>query len=642
MGNYKIIAATGCPTGIAHTFMAQEALEAAAKKAGVSIKVETHGQIGVENELTNEDIRHAEAVIIAADKDVHAERFAGKRVIEVSVSAGIKEADHLIKDALAGKGKIKDGTATSENTSTAPDVSKIGHSIYKNLMNGVSHMLPFVVAGGVLIAISFAVWGIHSAEPDHATYNATAAMIKDIGGQAMGMMVPILSAFIAESIAKRPALVAGLIGGIVANTGGAGFLGGILSGFLAGYLILFLQKLLRKMPKSLDGLKAVFILPVLGVAIVGIAMYLLAAPMEAINQAMMNFLAGFENSNPIVLGLIVGSMCAFDMGGPVNKAAYVTGTALLAQGNYSFMAGVSAACIAPPLITSVATLVFRKYYNTEERNAGIVNLILGSTHITEGAIPFAAKNPLIILPIFMVGSSIASILTYLFGVKVPAPHGGFLVLPVVTGAFQWVLSILIGSAVGGILLGLYQKRRWEKEKRENKELATEEILAPSAFLSENDVFLHQTFNTRDEMFDFLAEKTIQRGIATHKEEIKEKLVARELEGTTGMMDGFAMPHAKSSNINKASLIIVKNEKGIAWDSLDGQPITFIIGLFIPEHQKGTAHLQLLSSVAKMLMIPAVIDQLKAANSQAEIVSIINQKLVENSEESSESLVYAGV
>lgn len=642
MGNYKIIAATGCPTGIAHTFMAQEALEAAAKKAGVSIKVETHGQIGVENELTNEDIRHAESVIIAADKDVHAERFAGKRVIEVSVSAGIKEADHLIKDALAGKGKIKDGTATSENTSTAPDVSKIGHSIYKNLMNGVSHMLPFVVAGGVLIAISFAVWGIHSAEPDHATYNATAAMIKDIGGQAMGMMVPILSAFIAESIAKRPALVAGLIGGIVANAGGAGFLGGILSGFLAGYLILFLQKLLRKMPKSLDGLKAVFILPVLGVAIVGIAMYLLAAPMEAINQAMMNFLAGFENSNPIVLGLIVGSMCAFDMGGPVNKAAYVTGTALLAQGNYSFMAGVSAACIAPPLITSVATLVFRKYYNTEERNAGIVNLILGSTHITEGAIPFAAKNPLIILPIFMVGSSIASILTYLFGVKVPAPHGGFLVLPVVTGAFQWVLSILIGSAVGGILLGLYQKRRWEKEKRENKELATEEILAPSAFLSENDVFLHQTFNTRDEMFDFLAEKTIQRGIATHKEEIKEKLVARELEGTTGMMDGFAIPHAKSSNINKASLIIVKNEKGIAWDSLDGQPITFIIGLFIPEHQKGTAHLQLLSSVAKMLMIPAVIDQLKAANSQAEIVSIINQKLVENSEEASESLVYAGV
>lgn len=509
-------------------------------------------------------------------------------------------------------------------------------------MNGVSHMLPFVVAGGVLIAISFAVWGIHSAEPNHATYNATAAMIKDIGGQAMGMMVPILSAFIAESIAKRPALVAGLIGGIVANAGGAGFLGGILSGFLAGYLILFLQKLLRKMPKSLDGLKAVFILPVLGVAIVGIAMYLLAAPMEAINQAMMNFLAGFENSNPIVLGLIVGSMCAFDMGGPTNKAAYVTGTALLAQGNYSFMAGVSAAYIAPPLITSIATLVFRKYYNTEERNAGIVNLILGSTHITEGAIPFAAKNPLIILPIFMVGSSIASILTYLFGVKVPAPHGGFLVLPVVTGAFQWVLSILIGSAVGGILLGLYQKRRWEKEKRENKELATEEILAPSAFLSENDVFLHQTFNTRDEMFDFLAEKTIQRGIATDKEEIKEKLVARELEGTTGMMDGFAIPHAKSSNINKASLIIVKNEKGIAWDSLDGQPITFIIGLFIPKHQKGTAHLQLLSSVAKMLMIPAVIDQLKAADSQAEIVSIINQKLVENSEEASESLVYAGV
>jgi PTS system fructose-specific IIC component len=467
MATYQLIAATGCPTGIAHTYMAQEALEQAAKRKGITIKVETHGQIGIENELTPAEIQGAEAVIIAADKDVRAERFAGKRIIDVPVGVGIKEADRLIEEALAGKGSIAAENQAVDELEQETQISSgnVGHSIYKNLMNGVSHMLPFVVAGGVLIALSFAIWGIYSFDPESSQYNATAAMLKSIGDASMGMMVPILSAYIAEGIAKRPGLVVGFVGGLIANTGGTGFLGGILSGFLAGYFILLLQRVFKGLPKSLDGLKAIFLYPVIGVAVIGITMSLLADPMKAVNEGMMSFLASFQNSSPLVLGIIVGCMCAFDMGGPVNKAAYVTGTALLAQGNTSFMAGVSAACIAPPLITGFATLFFGKYFDTNERNAGLVNFILGSTHITEGAIPFAAKDPLKVLPIMMLGSSIAAVLTYMFGVQVPAPHGGFLVLPVVTHAVQWVLAILAGSLVGGLLLGFVQKSRIAKQEQ---------------------------------------------------------------------------------------------------------------------------------------------------------------------------------
>lgn len=472
LANYQLIAATGCPTGIAHTYMAQEALQQAAEKKGISIKVETHGQIGVENELTAEEIAEADAVIIASDKDVNAERFAGKRVIDVSVGRGIKEADKLIQDALDGKGKVMGGTAevvdgSTENAGTDQSdrgsSASIGRQIYKHLMNGVSHMLPFVVSGGVLVAISF-LFGIYSADPSSDQYSQIAATLNNVGGTAMGLMVPVLSAFIAESIAKRPGLVAGFVGGMIALSGGTGFLGGIVSGFLAGFVVLLLSKMLKGMPHSLDGLKAIFILPVLGVLVTGVGMVILSQPMEAINNGMMDFLGGFQDSNPIVLGLIVGCMSAFDMGGPVNKAAYVTGTALLAQGNTAFMAGVSAACIAPPLITSVAVLLFPKYFDKDERNSGLVNIILGSTHITEGAIPFAAKDPLRVIPIMMVGSSIAAILTYMFGVQVPAPHGGFLVLPVVTGGFQWVLSILIGSLTGGVLLGMVRKSAFQKVK----------------------------------------------------------------------------------------------------------------------------------------------------------------------------------
>lgn len=462
---FKIIAATGCPTGIAHTFMAEEALKQAAAKLGVEIKVETHGQIGVQNELSPEDIKQADGVIIAADKDVGAERFAGKRVLDVPVARGIRDAESLIRTLMNGEAPIYRGqtAAKTEDEPKTGEAASIGRKIYKHLMNGVSHMLPFVVGGGVLIALSF-LFGIHSADPEHPSYNAFAELLNKTGAFGFQLMVPILSAYIADSMAKRPGLIVGFIGGMIASTGGAGFLGGIVSGFLAGLIIYGLSYALKKMPQSLEGLKAIFLYPVIGIFLIGAVMFFLVEPMTAINEGMKDFLADFQGANPVILGLIIGCMSAFDMGGPVNKAAYVTGTALLAEGNQYFIAGVSAACITPPLVIAFATLLFRKYFSRQDRNAGLVNFILGATHITEGAIPFAAKKPIPVIPILMIGSSVSAILTYSFAVQVPAPHGGFLVLPVVTGAFQWVLSIIIGSLIGAFLYGFYQKRTYEKEK----------------------------------------------------------------------------------------------------------------------------------------------------------------------------------
>ena len=459
----KIIAVTGCPTGIAHTFMAEEALKKAANEMGVEIKVETNGAIGVENELTEDDIKEADGVIIASDKDARVDRFIGKAIIETSVQDGIRKPKELIQAILDGKAPIKKSIITKrENTNERMNIKNelvgkesFGRSIYKHLMNGVSHMLPFVVAGGVLIAVSF-LWGIYSADPTSDQYNKIAAMLNGIGSKSFSMIVPVFTAYIASSISGRSGMVAGFVGGLIADATGAGFIGGIIAGFFAGYLMLGLIKLLSGLPKQFEGLKSIFILPILGILVTGILMTLLGDPVAYINSFIMSWLESLESANPILLGLVIGCMSAFDFGGPVNKAAYVTGTMLLSQGNYYFMAGVSAACITPPLAIALATTIFRKEFNEEDRAAGLVNYILGCTHITEGAIPFAAKDPIRVIPILMIGSSISAILTYLMKVQVPAPHGGFLILPIVEKPFIWVGCILVGSLVGAILYGLYK------------------------------------------------------------------------------------------------------------------------------------------------------------------------------------------
>ncbi len=474
-----IVAATGCPTGVAHTYMAEAALKKAAGARGIEIRVETHGQVGLENGLTPEEIARATGVIIAADKDVQAARFAGKPVVEVGVKAGIHDADKLIDEVLAKADaeQAADAPAASDEPVDENDFLNVqaiqvssgqgwrsaGRAVYKHLMNGVSHMLPFVVGGGVLIATSF-LFGIYSADPTNAQYNPFAEMLKTVGAVGLGLMVPVLSAFIASSIATRPGMTVGLITGMLANSMGTGFLGGIVTGFLSGYGMLLLAKLLDGMPKALVGLKAIFLYPVLGTLIFGGITYVIASPMAAISTSLETALSSFQNANPILLGLIIGVMCAFDMGGPVNKAAYVTGVALLAQGNLEFMAAVSAACIAPPMVTALAVTFFPKGFESGERRAGYVNYALGATHITEGAIPFAARNPLVVIPILMLSSSIAAILTLLWGVRSPAPHGGFLVLPVVGNALQWVIAIFIGAAVGGALYGLYRTHQARKSQ----------------------------------------------------------------------------------------------------------------------------------------------------------------------------------
>lgn len=669
MAKFDIIAATGCPTGIAHTFMAKEALEKAAAERGLTIKVETHGQVGVENELTKSEIAGAKAVVVAADKDVQAERFAGKPMVSVGVSKAlsVEAAGKLIDRALAAKG---DNTvaAAADVEDEVEEKESIGHVIYKHLMNGVSHMLVFVVAGGVLTAVSF-LWGITSFDSTASDYNSFAAMLKIIGGIAMNLMVPVLSAYIAESIGKRPALVPGFVAGMIAiqglpvnaetgmiDAGGAGvgfgFLGGIVGGFLAGYVILLLEKVFAGLPKNLDGLKAIFLYPLFSTAIVGLLMLGISGPMAAINTAMMDFLKGLSASGAVVLGLAIGCMCAFDMGGPVNKAAYVTGTAMLTEAlaagvgtdtyNFgtNFMAAVSAACIVPPLITTFAVVVGKKYFSQEDHDAGIVNLILGCTHITEGAIPFMTKNIWPVMPIMMLGSSIASILTIMFNVHDPAPHGGFLVLPVVENGPLWVLAILIGAVVGGILFVAFKKYDFEKNQKAAPAAAAQPVEASKAaaveapkaeaadFVKVENVFVAEDFASRDEALSFVSNQAVKAGIASDADAVMNAFLAREAEGTTGMMEGFAIPHAKSDAITEAAVIVVKDESGVTgWDTMDGAPVNVAIALLIPGAQAGTTHLKILSKVAEALMDEDFRGTVKGSTDAAEIAKTINARLV---------------
>ncbi|GEN87817.1 fructose-specific PTS transporter subunit EIIC [Oceanobacillus sp. FSL W8-0428] len=469
MSKVKIVAATGCPTGIAHTFMAAEALISAAEKLGAEIKVETHGQVGIENQLTKEEIQQADGVIIAADKDVLADRFSGKPTIDVSVSKAIKDPETLIQAIINGEAKIyRSSNQVNRNDEDNEEYEKksIGRIIYQHLMNGISHMLPFVVGGGVLIALSF-LFGINSADQNDPSYSAFAAFLNNSGSIAFSLMLPMLAGYIASSISQRSGLVAGFIGGMIADQGGAGFLGALIAGFLAGYLMLYLSRFLKGLPESLNGLKAIFILPLVGIFAVAGIMTVLVVPMSSINTWMQEFVTGFQGASPILLGIIVGCMGASDLGGPINKAAYVTALALLADGNYYFMAGVFSASMTPPLITAFAVIFFKRYFNQSDRSAGIVNFVLGSTQITEGAIPFAAKNPVVMIPIFMIGSSISTALTYLMAVQIPAPHGGFLILPVATNGLLWIACVLIGSIIGSILYGFYQKRTFNKRAKIN-------------------------------------------------------------------------------------------------------------------------------------------------------------------------------
>ncbi|MBY0053712.1 PTS sugar transporter subunit IIA [Brevibacillus agri] len=457
----KVVAVTACPTGIAHTYMAADSLKKKAAELGISLKVETNGSGGVKNELTPQDIEEAAAVIVAADRQVEMERFAGKVVIQVPVAEGIRNAEDLLQRAVKQQGSVYRGGASSyqEKIQEGKDAKKSKQpAFYRHLMNGVSNMLPFVVGGGIIIALSF-LFGIKAFDPNDPSFHPLAKVLMDIGGNtAFQLMIPVLAGFIASSIADRPGFAPGMVGGLLATTSGSGFLGGIIAGFLAGYIVLGLKKLFAGLPQSLEGIKPMLLYPLLGILITGFIMvYIVSDPVAAANTALGNWLKNMGTGNAVILGIILGAMMAFDMGGPVNKAAFTFGIAMITEGNYGPHAAIMAAGMTPPLGIALATTLFKKKFTDEERQAGKTAYVLGASFITEGAIPFAAADPTRIIPSIMVGSAVAGGLSMLFGCTLPAPHGGLFVLPVVGNWPLYLVSIVAGVIVTALMIKLLKK-----------------------------------------------------------------------------------------------------------------------------------------------------------------------------------------
>ena len=466
----QILAVTACPTGIAHTFMAAESLEQHAKKRGISIKVETNGSGGAKNVLTADEIAKADGIIVAADKNVAMARFDGKHVVITKVADGINKADELIDRALGGKAPIyhaKAGESAGDSGGSVENES-IGRQVYKHLMNGVSHMLPFVIGGGILIAISFLIDGasvdLNSLPPEErgkfGSITPAAATFMGIGGASFGFMLPVLAGFISMSIADRPGLAAGFVGGALSASNGSGFLGALLAGFIAGFVVNWLKKALQVLPPSLEGTKPILFYPLLGVLIIGlICNFVIGPPVAGINEALKDTLANMDPNAKLVMGAVIGGMMAVDMGGPLNKAAYVTGVGLLADGNYYVIAAAMAGGMVPPIAIALATIFFKNKFTKSEQKTTATNIIMGLSFITEGAIPFAAGDPLHVIPACVVGSAIAGAGVMMFGCTLMAPHGGIFVVPTIGNPFMYLLSIIVGAIVGCVILGFIRKPR---------------------------------------------------------------------------------------------------------------------------------------------------------------------------------------
>ena len=462
----KILAVTSCPTGIAHTYMAAEGIEKAAKAKGCFVKIETRGSGGAKNVLTAQEIADADCIIVAADAQVPMDRFAGRPVIQCKVSDGISKAEELLDRALNGNVPLYQAKGSSQAADSEEESDSVGHQIYKHLMNGVSHMLPFVIGGGILIAIAFLIDGFavdlnslpFDERSNFGTITPMAAMFKSIGGVAFGFMLPILAGFIAMSIADRPGLAVGFVGGAIAANGTSGFLGALVAGFVAGYLVRLLKKLFEKLPEGLEGIKPMLLYPVIGIFLIGVIMtYVVEPPIGALNVMINNGLNSMNGAKAILLGALLGGMMSVDMGGPVNKAAYVFGTASIAAGNYNIMAAVMVGGMVPPLAIALATMFFKNKFTEEERKAGPTNIVMGLSFISEGAIPFAASDPLRVLPSCIIGSAVAGALSMAFNCTLMAPHGGIFVFLTVGHPLLYLISLAVGSVVGCVILGLLKK-----------------------------------------------------------------------------------------------------------------------------------------------------------------------------------------
>lgn len=646
----KIVAVTSCPNGIAHTYMAQEKLEQAAQELGVDIKVETQGGVGVEHQLTAQDIQEADGVIIAADRQVDLQRFDGKLLVNENVRAGIHHPKALIQRIQNKKATIYHSTNSQEKAASQNEDMPQKHQglqqVYVHLMNGVSFMGPFIVVGGLLIAIALSLGGQKTATegiviPDDSFWKP----FEKIGALAFSFMVPILAGYIAMSIADKPGLVPGMIGGAIAADGsfygsdaGAGFLGGIVAGFIAGYIAKWIKQV--KVPKAMAPIMPIIIIPIIASVIVGlIFIYLIGAPIAGVFAALTAWLKGMQGANIIILAMIIGAMIAFDMGGPVNKVAFLFGSALIAEGNYSVMGMVAVAVCTPPIGLGIATFINRRKFNRNEIEMGKASFTMGLFGITEGAIPFAAQDPLRIIPANIIGAMVAAVIAALGGVGDRVAHGGPIVavLGGIDKVMIFFIAVIIGSLVtAGLVLVLKQRAPQvvtaaeptltrettdhDQEKAQESETAEEtssEETNTTHLVHPETTMIHEAPMTRDKAIDYMVENLEKQGYVTNKTQLKEALYAREAESTTALGMKIAMPHAKTSGVQQPVVSVLKNNAGVTWKSLDGTVPEVIFMITVPEQSHDT-HLKTLQLLSRHLMDDAKREALLNSTSEAEL------------------------
>ncbi|MDY7433805.1 PTS fructose transporter subunit IIABC [Bacillus sp. V26] len=643
----KLLAITSCPNGIAHTYMAAENLQKAADRLGVQMKVETQGGIGVENELTGEEIREADAIIIAADRSVNKDRFIGKKLLSVGVQDGIRKPEELIQKALSGDVPVYRSASNSE---AGNQQEKKQNPIYRHLMNGVSFMVPFIVVGGLLIAVALTLGGEKTPKglviPDESFWKT----IEQIGSASFSFMIPILAGYIAYSIADKPGLVPGMIGGYIAATGsfygsasGAGFLGGIIAGFLAGYAALWIKKL--KVPKAIQPIMPIIIIPVFASLMVGLAfVFLIGAPVAQIFESLTVWLAGMKGSSSILLALILGAMISFDMGGPVNKVAFLFGSAMIGEGNYEIMGPIAVAICIPPIGLGIATFFGKRKFQESEREMGKASFTMGLFGITEGAIPFAAQDPLRVIPGIMAGSMIGSVIAMIGNVGDRVAHGGPIVavLGAVDHVLMFFIAVIAGSLTTALLVNVLKKDilvsspaglneaaasndvPQQHNEAESRQMEKTDINKLTDIMSIDLIEPTLSGETRDDIIDEMIQKLSRTGMLHSESGFKEAIMNREQEGTTAIGMNIAIPHGKSDAVKKPSVVFGIKRSGIEWNSLDGSEAKLIFMIAVPKDSGGNQHLKLLQMLSRKLMDDSYRERLLSVQTKEEAYKLLDE------------------
>ncbi|PEQ65496.1 PTS fructose transporter subunit IIABC [Bacillus thuringiensis] len=648
----KLLAVTSCPNGIAHTYMAAENLQKTADKLGVQMKIETQGGIGVENELTEQDIREADGIIIAADRVVNKDRFVGKKLLVVGVQDGIRKPGELIEKVISGNVPIYHSQSKIVESNQQ---EKKKNPIYRHLMNGVSFMVPFIVVGGLLIAIALTLGGEKTPGGLVIPEGSFWKTIEQIGGASFTFMVPILAGYIAYSIADKPGLVPGMIGGYIAATGsfygsesGAGFLGGIIAGFLAGYIALGIKKL--KVPKAIQPIMPIIIIPVFTSLIVGLAfVFIIGAPVAQVFVSLTAWLAGMQGSSSILLALILGAMISFDMGGPVNKVAFLFGSAMIVEGNYEIMGPIAAAICIPPIGMGLATFIGKGKFQDSEKEMGKASFTMGLFGITEGAIPFAAQDPLRVIPSIMAGSMTGAVIAMIGHVGDRVAHGGPIVavLGAVDNVFMFFVAVIVGSVVTAVVVNVLKKDVSKLEKQENEQIKeVSAIIEVQQLERETQVRGEQVDKveikkltditslelietdlkgeTRDDIIDEMIQKLKQVGALHSVTEFKQAIMNREQESTTGIGINIAIPHGKSAAVRKPSVVFGIKQSGIDWNSLDGTEAKLIFMIAVPKGNEGNEHLKILQMLSRKLMDDSYRERLLSVQTKAEAYKLLDE------------------